>query len=421
MVDLPVIQELYRYNRWANDRMLEAVSILTQAEFTKDFASSHPSRYAIRSRTSSGPNGFGCSGGRERRPGGLRRRKIFSTWAHLRGRWLEVEIQQRAFIETMTTEALLGLVQYVNLQGQTWQYPALATDVPCREPLELSPGSADDDAATAGGADSSDGFSLLHTLVFFLSQNYFIFFNTPLKNVGGEKYSQKACAGVFDPVKAEAFAGRLLGAEQRRPVLDGLDGPPHGSVRRDEHVAAGHLGRDRGSGRAQRALRPRVARGDGHGRGRRRRSDDAALFAAAEHAAFLTRGGRRQHGGVRAVQSRSWAVSRTTSSSASKGGGVPYAEVPALPRGDGRGQRPVGAVIARVAHPAARAGSDGSARERHPRARRGMRPGPDPDRLAELYPRSRFVGMDLSAGGDRLRARRGRRRAARTSSSSPSI
>jgi uncharacterized damage-inducible protein DinB len=43
MVDVPVIQELYRYNRWANDRMFQAVSILTQAEFTKNLASSHPS------------------------------------------------------------------------------------------------------------------------------------------------------------------------------------------------------------------------------------------------------------------------------------------------------------------------------------------------------------------------------------------
>jgi hypothetical protein len=43
MVDMPVIPELYRYNRWANDRMLEAVSSLTQAEFTRNLASSYPS------------------------------------------------------------------------------------------------------------------------------------------------------------------------------------------------------------------------------------------------------------------------------------------------------------------------------------------------------------------------------------------
>ena len=32
MVDLAVIEELYRYNRWANDRMFEAVSSLTKEE-----------------------------------------------------------------------------------------------------------------------------------------------------------------------------------------------------------------------------------------------------------------------------------------------------------------------------------------------------------------------------------------------------
>ena len=43
MVDVEVIQELYRYNRWANDRMFEAVSSLSQDQFTKNLASSHPS------------------------------------------------------------------------------------------------------------------------------------------------------------------------------------------------------------------------------------------------------------------------------------------------------------------------------------------------------------------------------------------
>jgi uncharacterized damage-inducible protein DinB len=41
----------------------------------------------------------------------------------LRARWVDIEIEQRAFIETMTTESLLGLVQYVNLQGEAWRYP----------------------------------------------------------------------------------------------------------------------------------------------------------------------------------------------------------------------------------------------------------------------------------------------------------
>jgi uncharacterized damage-inducible protein DinB len=41
----------------------------------------------------------------------------------LRARWLEVEIEQRAFVKVLTADRLLATVQYINLHGQTWQYP----------------------------------------------------------------------------------------------------------------------------------------------------------------------------------------------------------------------------------------------------------------------------------------------------------
>ena len=41
----------------------------------------------------------------------------------MKARWLEVDIEQRAFTESVTAERLLSIVRYVNLQGQTWQYP----------------------------------------------------------------------------------------------------------------------------------------------------------------------------------------------------------------------------------------------------------------------------------------------------------
>jgi DinB family protein len=81
-----------------------------------------PIRARYVSRTSSGPNGFGCSGGRER-PRKVFEARDFQHVGILRERWFDMEIEQRAFIETMTPEALLGFVQYVNLQGQTCHYP----------------------------------------------------------------------------------------------------------------------------------------------------------------------------------------------------------------------------------------------------------------------------------------------------------
>jgi uncharacterized damage-inducible protein DinB len=42
-MDVPLIQELYQYNRWANDRVFEAVAALSPKDFTKDLDNSHPS------------------------------------------------------------------------------------------------------------------------------------------------------------------------------------------------------------------------------------------------------------------------------------------------------------------------------------------------------------------------------------------
>lgn len=122
MVDVPVIQELYRYNRWANDRMFEAVSRLTQEKFTKSLASSHPSvrdtlTHIVWAEWIWLQRWKGMS------PQVVFEAEDFPHVHALRARWLDVEIEQRAFIETMTTQSLLGLVQYVNLQGRTWQYP----------------------------------------------------------------------------------------------------------------------------------------------------------------------------------------------------------------------------------------------------------------------------------------------------------
>jgi hypothetical protein len=37
-------------------------------------------------------------------------------------RWSDVELEQRTFLETVTAEQLVTVVQYVNIERQTWQY-----------------------------------------------------------------------------------------------------------------------------------------------------------------------------------------------------------------------------------------------------------------------------------------------------------
>jgi uncharacterized damage-inducible protein DinB len=122
VIDTPLIRELYRYNRWANNRLLEAVAILTVEEFTRNLGSSYPSvrdtlvhiawaewvwlqRWnGISPRSAFQPVGF-------------------PDLNAVKARWSEVEAGQVAFLETVTPERLLAVASYVNLKGETWAYP----------------------------------------------------------------------------------------------------------------------------------------------------------------------------------------------------------------------------------------------------------------------------------------------------------
>ncbi len=43
MVDVETMRELYRYNRWANDRSFAAVAPLTPEQFVQNLGNSYPS------------------------------------------------------------------------------------------------------------------------------------------------------------------------------------------------------------------------------------------------------------------------------------------------------------------------------------------------------------------------------------------
>jgi uncharacterized damage-inducible protein DinB len=121
MIDVADIQELYRYNQWANDRAFEAASGLTLEEFTRDLKNSYPSVrdtlthivwaewiWLQRWKGTSVQHRFDAA--------------EFPDVYALNTRWVELKTEQRAFIESVTVERLGEVVEYVNLQGQTWRY-----------------------------------------------------------------------------------------------------------------------------------------------------------------------------------------------------------------------------------------------------------------------------------------------------------
>jgi uncharacterized damage-inducible protein DinB len=121
MMDVADIQELYRYNQWANDRVFEAVSGMTLEEFTRDLGNSYPSVcdtlthivwaewiWLQRWKGTSPQHRFDAA--------------EFPDVNPLNTRWLELKVEQRAFVEAVTGERLHAVLPYVNLQGHTWRY-----------------------------------------------------------------------------------------------------------------------------------------------------------------------------------------------------------------------------------------------------------------------------------------------------------
>ena len=122
MIDVPIIRELYRYNRWANHRLLEAVAPLKPDEFTRNLGSSYPS---IRDTL---VHIVWAEWVWLQRWNGSSPRAVFQSMDFpdlnaVRARWSELEAGQLAFLETVTPDRLLAVVSYINLKGQTWQYP----------------------------------------------------------------------------------------------------------------------------------------------------------------------------------------------------------------------------------------------------------------------------------------------------------
>ena len=122
MMDVTDIQELYRYNHWANGRVLEAVSGLTPREFTRDLGSSYPS---IRDTLGHivWAEWIWLQRWKGTSPQHLFDATEFPDVNTLKARRLELTAEQRAFVGAVTAARLREAVAYVNLQGQNWRYP----------------------------------------------------------------------------------------------------------------------------------------------------------------------------------------------------------------------------------------------------------------------------------------------------------
>ena len=121
-MDLATIGALYRYNSWANEKALDAVSRVAQADFTRDLKSSHGSirdtlTHAAWSEWIWLQRWKGVS------PTIVFSPADFPTVESLRERFQTVAAERSAFVGNLTAERLLQVVEYTNVKGEIWRYP----------------------------------------------------------------------------------------------------------------------------------------------------------------------------------------------------------------------------------------------------------------------------------------------------------
>jgi uncharacterized damage-inducible protein DinB len=116
------IQELYEYNRWANQRLLDATAALSSAELTRDLKSSFPSVRDTLAHILSA-EWIWLMRWKGDSPVGAPASWDLSSHDLLRAQWASVEAELTAFVATLTPAALDAVIAYRNTKGEPFAQP----------------------------------------------------------------------------------------------------------------------------------------------------------------------------------------------------------------------------------------------------------------------------------------------------------
>jgi uncharacterized damage-inducible protein DinB len=121
VMEVDTIQELLRYNTWANARMLDAVEVLDSGQFTRALGGSYSSVQGTLTHMVWAEWVW-----LERWKGGSPKQLFsaeeFPTVSDVRARWLEIQASQEAFGETLTAQQLARVLRYTNRREEVWEY-----------------------------------------------------------------------------------------------------------------------------------------------------------------------------------------------------------------------------------------------------------------------------------------------------------
>ena len=116
------ITNLFAYNRWANARTLEPVSALSPEELSRTLGGSFPSVRETLAHIYSA-EWIWLERWLGRSPRGLPAAQEVPTLAILKEKWGAVEAACREFVEGLAPARLDEVIRYVNVKGETREYP----------------------------------------------------------------------------------------------------------------------------------------------------------------------------------------------------------------------------------------------------------------------------------------------------------
>lgn len=120
MID--VVRSLYRYNAWANARILDAATALEPARF---LAAAGPGGESIRDTLvhTLGAQWLYLERWQGYSPRSMPVPAEFDDVVTVRTRWDAIEAATAAFVVALTDATLAAVVAYDNFEGQRWAYP----------------------------------------------------------------------------------------------------------------------------------------------------------------------------------------------------------------------------------------------------------------------------------------------------------
>jgi uncharacterized damage-inducible protein DinB len=122
MISKQDIEFLYRYNRWANRTVQETVGALTFDQFNQKLGGSFPSVRETLVHLM-GAEWIWLQRWKGVSPKALLNAAEFPDLDSIKTRWRDIEREQMDFVGQVTDSSLEQPLRYVNLKGQTFEYP----------------------------------------------------------------------------------------------------------------------------------------------------------------------------------------------------------------------------------------------------------------------------------------------------------